>query len=98
MNSEELIKKQTIWLKAIFGCLAAIVAAIIIISIVLVPKVNKAVDDVEDSMVKINALIDEADEALENINGIDFENLNKSINDLETITSAIANIFGGGNK
>lgn len=95
MQLEDLIRKQTNWLKAIFGCLAAIVAAIIILSIIIVPKVNNTLGEAERSLTNINTLVDDADEALKNINGIDFENLNKSISNLEKISNTLAKIFGG---
>ena len=94
---EDLIRKQTNWIKAVFGCLAAIVAAIIILSIIIVPKVNRTIDEVEQSLTKISSMVDDADEALKNINSIDFDDLNQSIRDLATISNAIAKIFGGGN-
>ena len=93
MNMEELIKKQTNWIKAIFGCIAALVAAVIIVAAILVPKVNKAIDDVEQSLVEVNVLVEDAEEALGNINSIDFDHLNQSINDLATITNFLASIF-----
>ena len=98
MNTEELIKKQTNWIKGIFGCLAAILVAIIIFGAVLVPKIAKTVDNKEQALTEINILIKDADEAVQNINNVDFDHLNQSINDLSTITSALASIFGGGSK
>lgn len=94
MNTEELIKKQTNWLKAIFGCLAAITAAIFIMGALLVPRIYHAVGEVEQSLTEIDTLVKEGDEALQNINNIDFEHLNQSINDLSTITKALSSIFG----
>ena len=38
MNTEELIKKQTNWIKALFVCFAAILAAIIIIAAMQIPS------------------------------------------------------------
>ncbi|MBQ9814671.1 MAG: hypothetical protein IKH67_04895 [Lachnospiraceae bacterium] len=98
MNTEDLIRRQTNWIKAIFGCLAALVAAVIIFAAILVPKVSKTIDDVEQSLTEINVLIEDAEEALGNINSMDFENLNKAINDLAVVTNFLANIFGGGNS
>ncbi len=97
MNTDELIKKQTNWIKAVFGCLAAIVLAIIIFGALLLPKVYKAVDKVNDSLVEIDTLINDADEAVQNINKVDFDHLKQSIDDLARITSFLANPFGGGN-
>ena len=94
MNTEELIKKQTNWIKAVFGCLAAITAAIFIMGALLVPRIYHAVGEIEQSLTEIDVLVKEGDEALQNINSVDFEHLNQSINDLAKITNALASIFG----
>jgi predicted PurR-regulated permease PerM len=94
MNTDELIKKQTNWIKAVFGALAAIVAALVIFGALLVPKISKAVDAVDHSLNEINVLIQDADEAVQNINKVDFDNLKQSIDDLSGITAFLANIFG----
>ena len=95
MNTDELIKKQTNWIKAVFGCLAAIVLAIVIIGVLLVPKINKAVDSVNHSLTEIDTLIKDTDEAVSNINKVDFDHLKQSIADLASITGFLANPFGG---
>ena len=94
MNTDELIKKQTNWIKAVFGALAAIVAALVIFGALLVPIIYKAVDAVDHSLNEINVLIQDADEAVQNINKVDFDNLKQSIDDLSGITAFLANIFG----
>ena len=94
MNTDELIRKQTNWIKAVFGALAAIVVAIVIFGSLLIPKVNKAVDDVERSLTEINVLIQDADKAVQNINKVDFDHLKESVDNLSTITAFLANIFG----
>ena len=94
MNTNELIKKQTNWIKAVFGALAAIVVAFVIFGALLVPKIYKAVDAVDHSLQEINVLIQDADEAVQNINKVDFDNLKQSIDDLSGITAFLANIFG----
>ena len=94
MNTDELIKKQTNWIKAVFGALAAIVAVLVIFGVLLVPKIYKAVDAVDHSLQEINVLIQDADEAVQNINKVDFDNLKQSIDDLSGITAFLANIFG----
>ncbi len=94
MNTEELIKKQTNWIKAVFGALAAIVVALIIFGALLVPKFYKAVDEVESSIQEINVLVKDADEAVQNINKVDFDHLKQSIDDLSKITAFLANVFG----
>ena len=93
MNTDELIRKQTNWIKAVFGCLAAIVVAIVIFGVLLVPKIYKAIDGLSQSLSEINVLVDDADEAILQINEVDFDHLNQSINDLSTITSKFANFF-----
>lgn len=90
MNTDELIKKQTNWIKAVFGCLAAIVVALIVFGALMVPKFYNAVNE-------INVLVQDADEAVQNINKVDFDHLKQSIDDLATITSFLANPFGGSN-
>ena len=94
MNTDELIKKQTNWIKAVFGALAAIVAAFVIFGALLAPKSYNAVDAVDHSLQEINVLIQDADEAVQNINKVDFDNLKQSIDDLSGITAFLANIFG----
>ena len=98
MNTDELIKKQTNWIKALFVCFAAILATIIIIAAILVPKISKTIDNVEKTMAEVNILAEDADVAVGHINNVDFENLNKSITDLSVVANALANIFGGGSK
>ena len=94
MNTDELIKKQTNWIKAVFGALAAIVVALVIFGALLVPKIYKAVDEVDRSLKEINVLVQDADEAVQNINKVDFDHLKQSIDNLSTITAFLANIFG----
>ena len=94
MNTDELIKKQTNWIKAVFCALAAIVAALVIFGALLVPKFYKAVDEVDRSLKEINILVQDADEAVQNINKVDFDHLKQSIDDLSTVTAFLANIFG----
>ena len=94
MNTDELIRKQTNWIKAVFGALAAIVLAIVIFGSLLIPKVYKAVDDVERSLTEINVLIQDADKAVQNINKVDSDHLKESVDNLSTITAFLANIFG----
>ena len=93
MNTEELIKKQTTWIKAIFGCVAGLTAVILIIAAILVPKIYKAADSVEHSLTEINVLVEDADEAVQHINNVDFDHLNQAINDLSAITNKLANII-----
>ena len=93
MNNEELIKKQTNWIKAVFGCLAAIVVVLIIFGTLLTPKIYKAVDKVERSLTEIDVLVQDADEAVNNINKVDFDHLKQSIDDLSSIINAIAHPF-----
>lgn len=97
MNTDELIKKQTNWIKAVFACLAAIVLAIIIIGVLLVPKINKAANSINHSLTEIDTLIKDADTAVSNINKVDFDHLKQSIDDLATITGFLANPFGTSN-
>lgn len=97
MNTDELIKKQTNWIKAVFGALAAIVVAVVIFGALLVPKVYKAVDEVEASLVHIDTLVQDADEAVQNINKVDFDHLKQSVDDLSKVTAFLANVFGGSN-
>lgn len=96
MNTEELIKKQTNWIKALFVCFAAILAAIIIIAAILIPKISRTIDHAEDTLTEVNVLIADADEAIGNINAVDFEHLNQSISDLSVVANALASIFGKG--
>ena len=98
MNTDELIKKQTNWIKAVFGCLAAIAAVVIIVAALLVPKIYKTVSDVERSMTEIDTFVKDADEAVQNINKVDFDHLKESIDDLATITAFLANPFGSSDK
>ena len=93
MNTEELIKKQTTWIKAIFGCVAGLTAVILIIAAILVPKIYKTADSVEHSLTEINVLVEDADEAVQHINDVDFDHLNQAINDLSAITNKLANII-----
>ena len=93
MNTEELIKKQTTWIKAIFGCVAGLTAVILIIAAILVPKIYKTADSVEHSLTEINVLVEDADEAVQHINNVDFDHLNQAINDLSAIANKLANII-----
>ena len=93
MNTEELIKKQTTWIKAIFGCVAGLTAVILIIAAILVPKIYKTADSVEHSLTEINVLVEDADEAVQHINDVDFDHLNQAINDLSAIANKLANII-----
>ena len=97
MNTEELIKKQTNWTKAVFGCLAAIVAVLIMCGAILVPKIYKTASKVDTSLTEINSLINNADEAVQNINKVDVDHLKQSSDDLSRITGFLANPFGGSN-
>ena len=97
MNTEELIKKQTSWIKAVFGCLAAIVVALIVFGAILVPKIYKTASKADTALSEINTLISDADEAVQNINKVDFDHLKQSIDDLASITGFLANPFGGSN-
>lgn len=97
MNTEELIKKQTTWIKAVFGCLAAIVVVLIICGALLVPKIYSTVSKMNHSITEIDTLIKDADKAAQNINKVDFDHLKQSIDDLATITAFLANPFGGSN-
>lgn len=98
MHVEELIKKQTNWIKALFVCFAAILAAIIVIASILIPKITRTIDNVEKTMTEVNVLIADADKAIGNINDVDFEHLNQSINDLSVVTNALASLFGKGSN
>ena len=95
MTTEELIKKQTNWIKAVFGVLAGLLVAVIIACAILIPRITRTADAVEQSLTEIDVLVNDADKAIQNINNVDFEHLNQSINDLATITSKLAGIFGG---
>ncbi len=94
MNTEELIKKQTNWIKAVFGCLAALVAAVIIFGVLLVPRLYSTMSKAEQSLTEIDTLVRDADSAVQNINKVDFDHLKQSIDDLASITSFLANPFG----
>ena len=93
MNTEELMKKQTTWIKAIFGCVTGMLAIIVIIAALMVPKIYKAVNSIEQSLTEINVLVEDSDEAVQNINHVDFDHLNQAINDLSAITNKLANII-----
>ena len=94
MKMEELIKKQTNWIKAVFGCLAAIIVAVIVIGVLVLPKISRAVEKANQAVTEISVLIKDADQAVQNINKVDFDHLKQSIDDLASITSFLANPFG----
>ena len=95
MNTEELIKKQTNWIKAVFVLLAVLVAAAIIFGVLIGPKLYSTMHRAEHSLTELTTLIEDADQAVQNINKVDFDHLKQSIDDLASITGFLANPFGG---
>jgi hypothetical protein len=101
--------------------LAVLTVSIIVSAVLIVPKLNRTLEDMSTLAVSLHDIVDDIEISLENvrtmadsitktvndnsealgeaitkISKIDFETLNKAINDLAKIVGPLAKLFGGG--
>ena len=65
---------------------------------VALEQVSFTADQMDDVLISVEALVEDSSEgvtqALENMNSIDFEKLNKSIDDFNSVISPLSDFFG----
>ena len=65
---------------------------------VALEQISYTADQMDDVLMSVEALVEDSSEgvtkALENMNSIDFEKLNKSIDDFNSVVSPLSSFFG----
>jgi len=65
---------------------------------VALEQISFTADQMDDVLISVEALVEDSSEgvtqALENMNSIDFEKLNKSIDDFNSVVSPLSSFFG----
>jgi methyl-accepting chemotaxis protein len=63
----DLVKKQLFYQRISTCCIAGILLVAIIVAVVMVPKVNKTVDHVNEAIAQVNTVANKAEKSLENV-------------------------------
>ena len=65
---------------------------------VALEQISYTAEQMDDVLISVEALVEDSSEgvsqALENMNSIDFEKLNKSIDDFNSVVSPLSSFFG----
>jgi hypothetical protein len=85
-------KKQTMnMIMVVLGIIA--LAAVIISSVIMIPRVIKSMESVNTSMETVNRLAAEIETSLTEVDKIDFDTLNNAITDFSKVVGALSKWF-----
>lgn len=106
----ELTRSQKRHIRLVTAVGAALIAALLITTLIILPRAVAVLDHMEQSLQEIDTLVSHTDrmvsentdavgDALSKVNGVDFEALNQAIRDLSDTVKPLANfarMFKGG--